>query len=361
MKIRAETLFIDIQSFNKSEIEDMIKRFSESVDSLSKGLEIPVWTKRVAITPIEPNQDALNIVDTMLQLTQGFIGYLAVPMKVTKEQDINIVVKILSKGSGVYISTTDEYTELGLFKKLLKKVYKELGSVATTRVALSLRRFLLTPYFPAATALDGEIGVAGALLYVSDLIREENLKENIGIHIFNVYNNAIALQNELAKALMIRNYGLDLSFSSWMEESMTTLLEYISGAPIGDVGTLDAINFLNKSLQKAIDDYKLNITGYNEVMLPYGEDSGLMSLGKQELLDLYDFISFASVCVAGVDMIALPKTDKLGTILRDIYAVLDAKKRPSGIRIILTDANPLEIIDLEKFGKIPVIKIRKTE
>ncbi len=360
MKIRAETLFIDTQSYKITELEETIKNFSEAITSLSEGFNIPVWTKRLALTPMDPTQDTVRIVDDLLQKIKGRIDFLAVPMKITKKDEIDIVVKVLAKDGSVYVSVTDEFTDLSLFERLLKEVYKNLGSVATTRVSLSLRHFLLTPYFPAATALDGEIGVAGALLYVSDLIKGENLRENIDVYILNAYNSAIGLQNELAKALKIKNYGLDLSYSPWMEESLTTLIEYLSGTQIGQTGTLDAISFLNKSLQKVINEHALNVTGYNEVMLPYGEDSGLMALGKQGLLDLYDFISFASVCVAGVDMIVLPKTDKIGTILRDIYAVLDAKKRTSGMRVVLTDANPLEIIELEKFGKVPVIKIKKS-
>lgn len=140
---------------------------------------------------------------------------------------------------------------------------------------------------------------------------------------------------------------------------MGTLIECLSGTTLGDIGTLEAIDFLNKSLQSVIEEHALNVTGYNEVMLPYGEDSRLMSLGKQGLLDLYDFISFASVCVAGVDMVVLPKVSNLGVILKDIYAVLNAKKKPSGIRVVVTDAQPLEMIDLEKFGKVPVIKTKK--
>jgi len=98
--------------------------------------------------------------------------------------------------------------------------------------------------------------------------------------------------------------------------------------------------------------------GFNEVMLPVGEDSTLKRLVLEDRITLSTLVSLISVCVVGLDMVALPlSTDPkiLAKVLRDIAAIVSSKGRTAGIRIILVDGRPGDEVELGQFGKVPIM------
>ncbi len=88
----------------------------------------------------------------------------------------------------------------------------------------------------------------------------------------------------------------------------------------GRPGSLLASAFLTSTLDQA----QFKRTGFNGLMLPVLEDSGLASSASDGKLSLRDLLLFSSVCGAGLDVIPLPgdtTAEELIPILLDLAAL----------------------------------------
>ncbi len=101
---------------------------------------------------------------------------------------------------------------------------------------------------------------------------------------------------------------------------------------------------------------KVRSIGFNELMLPYAEDNGLMKLARESRLRARDLVSIISVCVAGFDMAVIPRDlEVIRALLRDAQAIAVKKRRSVGVRVIPTEAQIGEEVKLEGFTTVPVM------
>lgn len=357
MKIRALTALVDIDIL-REDLAPFTSSFIENIEGASRKFGIEIWTSRLAITPQPINK--LNEVCKILdENICEKVNYVNIPLTASHNSDSNIIFKALNNYKRIFTSLCGGLNELNLFRKLLKITLNNSNYEIFIKFSFSPKRHVTTPYFPSASAIKGKIGMSAALLYVDDLIKTIESNGSLKSKINECYQNAMTILNYISSKMKIENFGVDLSLSPWMNESVAELIEKITGTEFNNPKTHHGIFKINNFL-KEISNNNTKTIGFNEVMLPYAEDSRLMELGAKGILTAYDLLSYAPICVAGFDVAVLPKMDNktLKSILLDIYSVLMSKNKSSGIRIILTNGQWGEIADLGFLGKAPVMKLK---
>ncbi len=280
------------------------------------------------------------------------LGYDCISIPLSVDEDFVEVADELRKHSNLYISFNVRKLTLETIPSLARRYHEALVYLrdcedyfTQTRICLTIRGPLSTPYFPSASYLGSKPYYSVALLY-ADYLYENRL--NIPEAILAAYNGVVgSLLKELEDSgLEFR--GVDLSISPWMEESAAKLVLEDNGI------SLLKIFEVNNVLRSIAE--KVKACGFNELMLPLAEDNVLKALVEEGKIKARDFIYYSSVCVAGVDMVPLPKADD-GKLLRYIKWTLMAalvKNRVYGIRLIYTNSRSGEKIELGKFLETPV-------
>ncbi|MEM2137005.1 MAG: DUF711 family protein [Candidatus Methanomethylicia archaeon] len=353
MKVRSLTFHVPIRFLKDFSIKVPIIRDVVKDVSMKHGLD--VWSFRLAVDP-QRLRDLFNFIDFIDDISDIF-DYYAIPIKIDETAEIDLIVNLLRDYEKLFLSLSGGFNEFLFFRDILFKVKDKLCLESFVKLSFTFGGYLLTPYFPSASAGDSII-ISASMLYVDALI--DAVKHGISLSeaILNCVKHVKSFLIDVADQLSVRSIGLDLSISPWMNESVVDLIEVFGGISFGGIGTRSSIYGINECLRFASSREHSSI-GFNELMLPYAEDSKLMILGGEGLLSAYDLLSLSSVCVAGFDMVVLPNMDKapLDLFLRDVYSVLSVKGRPCGVRVILSDGVYGDVADLGFIGKAPVLKL----
>ncbi len=354
MKIRALTIHIDPNTI-KEKLSHYLEELISNINEASSKFNLKIWTIRLAITPQTLN-NTITFANKLEKTIPNEINYITIPLKIKSNDSSQDIYNLIEQNKRIFISITGGINELMKFKDLLIHIKEKQNYELFIKTAFSIPKHIITPYFPSATAIENENGISAALLYINDLINANSIENEI----IKCYTNANQLLSQISSKFKIKNYGIDLSLSPWMNESIANLIEKYGKIKFNKPGTHHAIYKLNNEIRNIIVKYGLNVIGFNEVMLPYAEDNKLMELGGKGELTVYDLISYASICVAGIDLPIIPSLNEneIEKLIKDIYSILKVKNKPSGIRLILTSLKPSEIADLGFIGKAPVMKLK---
>ncbi len=341
----------------ESGINNVVEKYSELVEEKLGGRGYRVWTKRITLPRISKNlyKEMNRLIDGLKDLftDSGFLINIG-GISLNHIDDADIIVDIASNGfyTGLYWTGDPPIETVHEFFKRLADEDPEYA----TRVAVSLNgRPLMTPYYPLSTNTVGRRAVGLALLYPSVLRRVYRVGGLKGIEEY-----IIRVHDDLSKTL--RNEGLgdivffiDHSISPWMEDSVARLLEDVAGGEVFFPGIVYAVAELNAVLDR-IADRNREVLGFNEVMLPYAEDSRLMELGALGRLRARDLLRLSMTCVAGPDMIVVPyDADRLRSFIMESFRLGLGVGRVKALRIIPVAGSPGDNIVLGKFGRVPVI------
>lgn len=364
LEIRAVAFHAPIPNKGSTPRTYVEKLLFEESDILVKELRSsvgPVRTRRLILPFLEDLQATFGgglerIVDAAYSLAadEKYVDYVAVPLKNIGTEAEKIPEVFLSY-ENIFFSVRYKYDKSEEIARLLRKIPEVSGWVMAAHFGVAFGNHLATPYFPV-TASRGE-GFSVSLLYPKFL--ENKLKDDEPLaEALSVLSNVNSRIQEICKRLsrIPVFFGVDYSLSPWMDQSVARVLEIIKKAPLPLPGTHAAIRKVNLELVKLASSSRG--VGYNEVMLPLAEDDRLKELALMEEIGLSDFLSYVSVCVAGLDMVALPiwTDDKiLVGIMKDLEAFAGMKGRGIGLRLLLVHAEPGEEVDLGLFEKTPVI------
>lgn len=340
MKIRAVTLFLG------EELPEL-PRFPKEVDRASREVGVEVWTKRAAFPPCSPDEFSKRA-----KALEGILDLVAIPIE--PRGATQAVAEALGRVQGIFTSIAGGEPELEAFLELLEEVFSRFGPGACTRLCFTPGEPLVTPYFPAASARHGQVGVAASLLYAQDLQEAWRRGGSFEQVIRDAEGKARGVLERVAEALGVENLGVDLSISPWMEESVAKLVEAVSGGTFGGPGSYSSVRKLNQAIASA----GVKGVGFNEVMLSYAEDLRLRELGAKGELTAYGLLSFAPLCVAGLDMVVVPRGEGFKEFIEDAFAVLSSKGRPAGLRVIPVQAKAGSGVKLERFGELAVLRLR---
>ncbi|RLG81753.1 MAG: DUF711 domain-containing protein, partial [Thermoprotei archaeon] len=230
----------------------------------------------------------------------------------------------------------------------------ENDPVSATRIALAYHTDPLeTPYFPDSTS-SGKIGVGYSFLLPSTMkryYREHGELNSFYKYLINIVEDLLKItKNKLGLERVLFDY----SISPWMENSVVDLIEAM-GYKFLSPGFNYGVYRLNEIIQE-IARIAGRATGFNEVMLPYAEDSLLIKAGREGILRASTLLAYTATCVAGPDMIVIPSSKReLARFILDTYSIWRVKRRPMALRAIPVSGLAGDTIDLGKFGKVPII------
>jgi len=186
-----------------------------------------------------------------------------------------------------------------------------------------------TPFFPAAYAQPGRPSFALAMeaadLALQAFSQASTFQEASSTLVAEIEKNASKLEeigNRLSQMYDYEFKGLDFTLAPFPEDanSIGRALESLGLEAFGKPGSLFASAYLTSTLDQA----RFKRTGFNGLMLPVLEDSGLARSASDGSLSLRDLLLFSSVCGAGLDVIPLPgdtTADELTPILLDLAAL----------------------------------------
>lgn len=353
MKVRSLTFLVPIRFLRDfSQITPFLRSF---VETTSKRYGLDIWSFRLAIDPQIPNEIS-RFIDFLDEVSEDF-NYYAIPIFCDNTLDFNLIVSLLSNYDKLFISMFGGLNEFKVFRDLLMYIKDKLPLESFVKLSFSIGGPIITPYFPSASA-SKDVMILASMLYVNDLLNAVKNGKSISEVILQCSNRVREFMTEVASYLKIDSMGLDISISPWMEESVVDLIEAFSSVKFGGIGTLSSIFRINELIMKIASSEDFYV-GYNELMLPYAEDSKLMLLGGEGLISAYDLLHLSSVCVAGFDMVVLPKMNRelVNLFFMDIYSILKSKGKPCGVRLILSDNVYGDIVNLGFIGSAPVIKL----
>jgi len=334
--VRALTLHMRSKELSVGEALEVLRRAEAELESV--GLR--VWTRRVSFGE--------HVEWREVEEFCGVENLLVAPFhRRVDELRVDELVEFLRRcpsGYATILIPGEEY--LSTLPEVYLRVSRELGEDYFTRLGVAYGSYVHTPYFPASTALRESISLA--YRYV-DLL--------VGTDSASWYGEVVGLARRASAALdgLARTLGFevlhDLSLSPWMEESVVDVVERL-GARFPRVGTFGAVSYLNRVLARAAE--VVRSTGFNELMLPVAEDLRLKELAKSGELRVEDLVALSTFCVAGLDMVAVPRDlDYLRRLFEDTYAAYYVKRRPYGVRVIPTDR---DVVVLRRFGELPRVK-----
>jgi uncharacterized protein (UPF0210 family) len=330
MKIRALTIF-----FVSEDMDKLVKY----VDQLQNIKDEVVWTKRIAFPPeLKDLERKVNQIPPGKGIIYSIIHRRA-------KDELRSIADFLSTDKSFYASVL--LNDSKYIDDVAQLVYSLDPEIATRVAILVNEEFLTTPYFPVGSANTINDSLSSSLIYVREF--EENRAER-------VLAFADEYSKKISKEIGIRYLGIDASLSPWMEESTGRLIENLSGEKMFSFGQLSTVANINRRIFELVWRLKIAPIGFSELMLPVAEDNVLMERVREGSLTLSQLMTLTSVCVAGLDMIAVKRDIELyKKILRDSMAIQFTKRRPYGIRIIPSTGEGE--IYLKEYGKIPEIKI----
>ena len=243
------------------------------------------------------------------------------------------------------------FPDTGKITQVYGSIINTLGYEPLTRVGFSIGGPIETPYYPISFPLRN--GVSAALRY-ADLLSNtptENWISTASSYFREVEEEA----RKVASLLNVEYLGLDVSISPWMDESVLPIINRFTDAPFPGPGSAYAIKKINEFIREAGVSAGIKLLGFNEVMLPVGEDNGLKDLVRRKFLTLKDLLALLPYCLVGIDMVALkfdPRVIK--GVFRDAYVASKVKGKVIGVRLIPV-VDEVSEVHIDKFGDIPVI------
>ncbi len=359
VEIRAVAVSLSTSRVNRSYLEEVGTKLEEYSRNLPSASGFEVRTRRLVLPFLEDLSRELGfslerVAEEVCSVVEelGGVDYVALPLRSAK--GASWIIGVLKRYEKAFFSVPYVEGEEPLVEELVRGISVKAGPVEAAHFAVSFGEQLHTPYFPA-TASKGDSTML-SLLYPSYL--SSAIKEGKGMRaaLEELASKVVGAAKEVLKESGLPSrLGVDYSLSPWMEESAAAVIEDLKGTPLNMPGTHYAILEINKAIWEVAERY--DGLGYNEVMLPVAEDDRLKELVAKGDLALSQLVSYVSVCVAGLDMVLLPLSVEEGfiaSLVRDLAAIREVKGRTLGMRVILVDAEPGEVVELGFFGKTPV-------
>lgn len=344
----------------KAYVEEVLAlEISEYARALAKELGVSVRTCRLVFPYLEDLSTALNteartVVEGLCDAIEDAreIDYVALPLR--RAENASWIVEVLRRYEKAFFSIPYSRDEEAEIARLIRDISTKAGPVEAAHFAVSFGEQPQTPYFPATASR--EAATMLSLLYPTYLRRAVRRGDELHRAVGELARRVTETAEAALKSFNVpKRLYLDYSLSPWMEDSVAAVIEDLKGGDLTRPGTHSAILEINSAIRDAAERYKG--LGYNEVMLSVAEDNRLKELVASGKLGLQLLVSYVSVCVAGLDMVLLPLgiDDRfLVSLMRDLDAIRSVKGRAVGMRVILVDAGPGDIVELGFFGRTPV-------
>lgn len=348
--VRSLTFFIPIHDWYSNRLKEEVENFIYKSFDIADKLELSPWTIRFVFPPIPREflaEDTIKIANIMLSFDFEKNVLLQIFPLTTDSKCMKNIIDILNLYDNVYstVLVNDDYD----INDLVDNVYlKDTDPNVYTRISITYGDWVETAYFPSSANARNRFGYSISLRYIDVFSEYLAGNETPLLEFLKDIKNKTSQYSDYF-------YGVDYSLSPWMEESVGRLIEEKYHVTIGDPGTYSAVYKINRVINKIIKKKILSSIGFNEVMLPVGEDNLLKKRVEDKKLRLGLLEGLSSICVAGLDMVAIKKNESvIRGVLHDLFSIYMIKKRPIGLRIIPVDKDS---VNLKRFGYIPTIAL----
>lgn len=198
------------------------------------------------------------------------------------------------------------------------------------------------PFFPAAyhqgAAPAFALAMQAADLAVQAFSQGSNLNAARGELVRLVEEAAgklTAVAQELSHKFGIAFSGIDFTLAPFPDPAVSfgAAVEHIGAPAAGFHGSLAAAAILADTLDQA----QYARTGFNGLMMPVLEDSGLAERAAQGTLGVKDLLMYSAVCGTGLDTIPLPgdtSAEALQAVLLDLAALSQRLDKPLTARLM---------------------------
>ena len=335
-------------------VEGIVSRLREAVNDLG----IRVWELRVALPPIKDVRSCDAIATRFAELADDMdMLVAALHTNYVRRRDIvQSLVKSIAISDKLYASSLAQ--SLDDVKEYVEALYQlhDVGD-ALTRYAIVFPNRPVTPYLPVAS-YGGVEGLSIGLRYADLLL--EAISRNELKHVRTFFEKVREVCIELSRELSTRCIGIDVSPSPWMDESVCRVLELLSRTEFPRPGIGWAIAKLNKLVLDLARKAGLNLTGFNEVMLPIAEDNLLKKRVVENSVSLSTIARLTPYSVAGLDLAAFSVDDDrdvLKNILTEVFVAAEIKSKPLGVRLIPSTGSPGTSVKHRELGDIPIMRL----
>ncbi len=364
MIVRCVTLFVTVKDWRskdsiKREIESRVSGAVDVVKGIAHDHGIDVESVRLALPPTPAGVSPLAVAEACVEAVDelGFDICAAIHGYPTSVDDVKRVVSAVDGFEKIYASfimrdTNDCVT-----------IAKALASAPTetlTRISAATSFEIYTPYFPSSVNYRNINGVAVAIRYATDLYDAIRSGADPVETLAQIFDKVDRFGRAVAKKLDFEYLGTDPSLSPWGEDSVARVIEYLAKAVVPAPATFWAVTEIEKYIEEASKKADIDKTGFSQVMLPLAEDKVLIERARRWMLRGRDFLAYAAYCVAGFDMVVLPRTlpeRDLAGIYMAVLAASRVKNKQLAARVVLADAEAGETITLREFGEVPVIEL----
>ena len=283
-------------------------------------VDLPLAAQSYAI---EAHADGFEYV-SLGPISANSNAWQAIPQALSKSDRIFLSGNLTTSEGAVSLQAARACAEtIVRLSRLEKNGFANLRFCALANVPAN------TPFFPAAYAQPGRPSFALALeaadLAVEAFSQAASLQEASAMLIAAIEQHAEQLEEigyHLSEMYGYEFKGLDFTLAPFPSDAVSIgrALEGLGLDSFGKPGSLFASAFLTSTLDRA----RFKRTGFNGLMLPVLEDSGLAQSASNGNLSLRDLLLFSSVCGAGLDVIPLPgdtTAEELTPILLDLAAL----------------------------------------
>jgi uncharacterized protein len=353
-----------------------ITKDAEEIKAYFKQNGYTVQTVRLSTQPWESyasNKSELQIVCSFLQsLCKKKIDYFNIGPISTVDHihDLSTILNQFPNGFCTVNLCQNDQINMDLVletAKLIKEISLiEKQGFANLRFAALCNVSAHTPFYPASFH-NGDpsfgIGCENSDIIHSVFSKNTSFEDAwITLHerLSNEYQKIEAIAKEACKDSILSYHGIDGSISPSIkkEESLIHGIEQLSFVDyFGGPGTVTAARLITSVLKQL----PVRICGYNGLMLPVMEDSGLVKRNKEGKVSLTKLLLYSSVCGTGLDTIPLPgdiTVEMLNGILLDVASLSIALKKPLSARLMpipMKKAGDITEFDFDYFKNTTVM------
>jgi hypothetical protein len=341
MKIRSITVFCQPGFPVNRLLLQKVGIFANHAKKIFEAAGFEVQSLRLATPPFEQYLAPIDLPAAAEQYAieahaEGF-DYISLGPIQAESKDWQVIPEALRRSGRIFLSgqLTTSNGEICLeAARNCAKTIKALANLepngfANLRFCALANVPAFTPFFPAAYGKAGApvfaLAIEAADLALETFTEAPTLAEAASRLISRTEETAARLEAAASRASQIYGYefkGLDFTLAPFPKDaqSICLALEALGLQAFGSAGSLFASAFLTSTLDQA----RYTRTGFNGLMLPVLEDSGLARRAAEGSLSVQDLLLFSSVCGAGLDVIPIPgdtEVEELTPVLLDLAAL----------------------------------------
>lgn len=355
MKIRSITVFCPLSFPPNRLLLQQIGIFASHAKSVFEDAGFAVENCRLASQPFPKFVSPTHLTEAAQNLAieahaEGFSSLALGPALTDNAEYYPLIPEALAQSGDIFLSasltTTDGRVSLAAAKACARVIENlaplEPEGFANLRFCALANVAPFAPFFPAAYG--DEAGVSFALaIEGADLALQAfsgagsleearaRLEDGINLHARRLEQAC----RELSQWYHYTFKGLDFTLAPYPDQarSIAGALEALGVPALGLHGSLFASAFLTSTL----DGVGFTRTGFNGLMLPVLEDSGIAARAAQGTLGVNDLLLYSAVCGTGLDVIPLPgdtTAEDIYPLLLDLAALALRLKKPLTARLL---------------------------